>query len=52
MVYRIVAAGTIEEQILALHADKRDLVAGVLAGSDQAGKLSTEDLISLIRGEA
>ena len=50
MVYRIVAAGTIEEQILALHADKRDLVAGVLAGTDQAAKLSTEDLIGLIRG--
>ncbi|MBI3268909.1 MAG: DEAD/DEAH box helicase [Planctomycetes bacterium] len=50
-VYRLVAAGTVEEQILALHADKRGLVAGVLEGADQAGKLSTAELIGLIRGE-
>ncbi|MBI3273062.1 MAG: DEAD/DEAH box helicase [Planctomycetes bacterium] len=49
-VYRIVSSGTIEEEILALHADKRDLVAGVLEGTDRAAKLSTEDLIGLIRG--
>ncbi len=49
MVYRIVATGTIEEQILALHADKRTLVANVLEGTDQAGKLSTEELIELIK---
>jgi hypothetical protein len=46
-----VAAGTIEEQILALHGAKRNLVAGVLEGTDGAAKLSTEDLISLIRGD-
>ncbi len=49
MVYRMVAAGTIEEQILALHEDKRDLVAGVLEGSDRATRLSSEELIALIR---
>jgi superfamily II DNA or RNA helicase len=48
-VYRLVAKDTIEEQILALHADKRDLVAGVLDGADQAARLSTNELISLIR---
>ncbi|MBI3098433.1 MAG: DEAD/DEAH box helicase [Planctomycetes bacterium] len=52
MVYRIVSTGTIEEQILALHADKRDLVSGVLEGTDAAAKLSTEELIDLIRGGA
>ena len=51
-VYRLVAKDTIEEQILALHADKRNLVAGVLDGADQAGKLSTEELIALIRDQA
>lgn len=51
-VYRLVAKDTIEEQILALHADKRNLVAGVLEGADQAGKLSTEELIALIRDQA
>jgi SNF2 family DNA or RNA helicase len=50
-VYRLVAKGTIEEQILALHAGKRSLVADVLEGTDQAGKLGTKELVALIRGE-
>ncbi|MEM9368041.1 MAG: DEAD/DEAH box helicase [Planctomycetota bacterium] len=50
-VYRLVAESTIEEQILQLHADKRELVAGVLDGTDAAGRLKTEDLINLIRQE-
>ena len=48
-VYRLVAKGTIEEAILALHEDKRDLVAGLLDGSDAAGRLSTDELVDLIR---
>jgi SNF2 family DNA or RNA helicase len=52
MVYRIVARGTIEEQILGLHRDKRDLVEGVMEGTTAAGGLSTEDLIALIRDGA
>lgn len=48
-VYRLVAEGTIEEQILEMHADKRELVAGVLDGSDRAAKMNTEDLIKLIK---
>jgi len=47
-VYRLVAKDTIEEQILKLHADKRDLVASILDGTDQAAKLSTRELIDLI----
>jgi superfamily II DNA or RNA helicase len=50
MVYRIVARGTIEEQILDLHSDKRELVAGVMEGTQSAGRLATDELISLIRG--
>jgi len=50
MVYRIVARGTIEEKILELHRDKRDLVTGVLEGSESAGQLSTDQLVELIRG--
>lgn len=49
MVYRLVATDTIEEKILALHEKKRNLVAGIMDGSDQAGKLSTDELIDLIR---
>lgn len=48
-VYRLVASGTIEEQILEMHADKRELVAGVLDGTDRAAKMDTEDLIRLIK---
>jgi SNF2 family DNA or RNA helicase len=48
-VYRLVAKDTIEEQILALHADKRELIAGVLDGADRAGKLSTTELVNMIR---
>jgi len=49
-VYRLVARDTIEERILALHARKRDLVAGVLAGTGKAARLSTDELLALIRG--
>ncbi|MHB8417284.1 MAG: DEAD/DEAH box helicase [Myxococcales bacterium] len=51
-VYRLVAEGTVEETILALHAQKRDLVEGLLAGADTAAKLSAEDLLDLIRAGA
>lgn len=50
MVYRIVARGTIEEQILDLHHDKRDLVSGVMEGTQSAGRLKTDELVELIRG--
>lgn len=50
MVYRIVARGTIEEEILALHESKRDLVAGVMKGTQTAAKLTNEDLIKMLRG--
>jgi superfamily II DNA or RNA helicase len=48
-VVRLVAKGTIEEQILSLHASKRTLVANVLEGSDAAARVSTSELIDLIR---
>ena len=49
-VYRLIARGTIEEQILALHGDKRALVAGVLEGTDVAARLTTKDLLALLAG--
>ncbi len=52
MVYRIVARGTIEEQILDLHHDKRDLVSSVMDGTQSAGRLATDELIALIRAAA
>ena len=47
-VYRLVARGTIEEKMLALHAHKRALVASVLEGKELAGKLSVQDLLGML----
>jgi hypothetical protein len=52
IVYRLIAQNTIEEQILALHADKRGLVSGILDGTSTAAKLSTTELADLIRTTA
>lgn len=50
-VYRLVARGTIEEAVLALHDDKRDLASAVLEGKSdaQAGPLSSKELLELLR---
>jgi SNF2 family DNA or RNA helicase len=47
-VYRLIARGTIEEQMLSLHSDKRALVAGVLEGTNAAARLTTKDLLALL----
>ncbi len=49
-VYRLIARETIEDQILALHKDKRALVANILAGTGTGAKLTTKDLLELISG--
>jgi superfamily II DNA or RNA helicase/uncharacterized Zn finger protein len=49
-VYRLISRGTIEEQILSLHSDKRALVAGVLEGTSAAARLTTKDLLTLLAG--
>jgi superfamily II DNA or RNA helicase len=49
-VYRLITRGTIEEQILSLHSDKRALVAGVLEGTNVAARLTTKDLLALLAG--
>jgi SNF2 family DNA or RNA helicase len=50
-VYRFITKGTIEEKIVALHHAKRDLADSLLDGSNIASKLSTEDLLNLLRDE-
>ncbi len=50
-VYRLVMKDTIEEKILALHLQKRDLADSLLAGTDVADKLNAEDLLELIKQE-
>ncbi len=48
-VVRLVTRGTIEEAVLALHAQKRALAEGILDGADAAARLSTSELIDLVR---
>ncbi len=48
-IYRLVAKGTIEDKIVSLHKLKRDLADSLLTGSDASGKVSTEQLLSLIQ---
>ena len=50
-VYRFITKGTIEEKIVALHQTKRDLADSLLDGSNIASKLSTEDLLNLLRDD-
>ena len=48
-IVRLVAKDTIEEQVVALHERKRALVAGVLGDADLAARLSTADLVDLLK---
>ncbi|NOX99117.1 MAG: DEAD/DEAH box helicase, partial [Verrucomicrobia bacterium] len=48
-IYRLVTKNTIEEKIVALHHQKRDLADSLLAGTDQASRLSAEDMLKLIQ---
>ena len=48
-VYRLVTANTIEEKIVRLHQEKRDLATSLLEGSDVSTRISAEELLELIR---
>ena len=48
-VYRLVTRNTIEEKIVRLHAEKRDLADSLLEGTDASGRISADDLLRLIR---
>ena len=49
-IYRLIMQDSIEERIVHLHRDKRDLAAELLEGADTAGRLSEQELLDLIRG--
>ena len=49
-IYRLVTQNTIEEKIVDLHQQKRELANTLLEGTDVGGKMSTDELIGLIRG--
>ncbi len=48
-IYRLVCKNSIEEKIVQLHQEKRDLAGSLLEGSDISAKMNTEDLLDLIR---
>ena len=48
-IYRLVMEGSIEEKILALHDEKRELADRLLEGSDTGNTLNVETLAALIR---
>ncbi|BBL74944.1 DEAD/DEAH box helicase [Methylomagnum ishizawai] len=48
-VYRLVAKGTIEEQIVSLHRHKRELADSLLEGGEISAKIGAEDLLELMR---
>ena len=50
-IYRMIAKNTIEEKIVALHSHKRDLADSLLDGADISGKMSADDLLSLMKGD-
>ena len=49
-IYRLIMQGSIEEKILELHRDKRDLAADILDGAEMSARLSEEALLALIKG--
>jgi len=47
-IYRLIASNTIEEKIVQLHSQKRDLADNLLEGSEMSGKMSVEAMLQLI----
>ena len=47
-VYRIIANNTIEEKIVDLHAQKRDLADSLLEGTEISARMSLNDMLALI----
>ncbi len=47
-VYRLVTKGTVEERVLSLHAQKRQLADDLISGSENAGSLDVQDLMELM----
>ncbi len=47
-IYRLIMKNSIEEKIIKLHKDKKDLADDLLSGSDISGKITEEELMRLI----
>ncbi len=50
-VVRLVARGTVEEAVLALHTRKRALASGILDNAAAGGPLDAQDLLALLGGD-
>ncbi|NME72121.1 DEAD/DEAH box helicase [Flammeovirga aprica] len=48
-VYRLICKDTLEERMIQLHADKRELADDLLSGTNQATKLNTSELLKLLQ---
>ena len=48
-IYRLITKNTIEEKIVRLHQEKRDLANSLLAETDISTRISVEELLNLIR---
>jgi len=48
-IYRLIVKDSVEEGIVALHRQKRDLADALLEGADASARLSEEDLLNMIR---
>jgi superfamily II DNA or RNA helicase len=48
-IYRLIMQDSIEERILHLHRDKRDLASDLLEGTEATARLNEEELLDLIR---
>ena len=48
-VYRLVAKDTVEEKILALHRQKRELAQDLLEGAEEGVRLSAGELLALMQ---
>ncbi|PKL39268.1 MAG: helicase [Candidatus Riflebacteria bacterium HGW-Riflebacteria-1] len=48
-IYRLITSRTIEEKIVALHHQKRELADSLLEGTEMAGRVTTAELLALLR---
>jgi SNF2 family DNA or RNA helicase len=50
-IYRLITQHTIEDKIVALHQQKRDLANSLLEGTDTAKAISLDDMMNLLKNE-
>jgi hypothetical protein len=48
-IFRLATKATIEDKIVELHKHKRDLADNLLEGTESSARLSTEDILALLK---